>query len=69
MSLMDLLTQSPGAQNTFDPVLMVFCMFTEKRIEKLKIQKQEAFGGETIQLKQSYWIVHLEKRKQTNCSV
>lgn len=29
LSLMALLTQSPGPQNAFDPVLMVCGMFTE----------------------------------------
>lgn len=30
LSLMALLTQAPGTQNAFDPILIVFGMLTEK---------------------------------------
>ncbi len=36
LSLMALLTQCPGTQNAFDPVLMVFGMLTENWRQELK---------------------------------
>ena len=36
LSPMALLTQAPGTQNAFDPILMVFGMLTEKREERYK---------------------------------
>lgn len=38
---MDLLTQSPGTHNAFDPLLMVFGMLTEI----LKKRREKAFPG------------------------
>ena len=42
LSLMALLTQSPGTQNAFDPVLILFGMLTETWRQKLKKGRERA---------------------------
>ena len=68
LSLTALLTQSPGSQNAFDPVLMGFGMLTGnwRQKRKTKERKREC-QKERVQLlqKPSNWML----QKMTKCSV